>query len=83
MFATQLTSMMLLLAEAASLNPSRATEDETQGLIGLFVALGMAVLILKGFLIARWFANREASKRLIKRAQASAASHRQRIVDDR
>ncbi|MFN7560549.1 MAG: hypothetical protein ACK5TH_02120 [Prosthecobacter sp.] len=46
---------MLLLAEAAPLNPGLAAEEETKRLIGLFVVLGMVALILKGFLIARWF----------------------------
>ena len=32
-----------------------AAEEETKRLIGLFVVLGMVALILKGFLIARWF----------------------------
>jgi len=50
---------MLLLAEAAPLDPSRAAEEETKRLIGLFIVLGMVALILKGFLIARWFANRK------------------------
>ena len=55
MFATQLTNLTLLLAEAAPLNPGLAAEEETKRLIGLFVVLGMVALILKGFLIARWF----------------------------
>ena len=60
MFAAQLTSMMLLLAVAAApLNPGLAAEEETKRLIGLFVVLGMVALILKGLLIARWFANRK------------------------
>lgn len=59
MFATQLISIMLLLAEAAPLDQSRAAEEETKRLIGLFIVLGMVALILKGFLIARWFANRK------------------------
>jgi hypothetical protein len=60
MFATQLTSLMLLLAEAAApLNPGLAAEEETKRLIGLFVVLGMVALILKGFLIARWFRARK------------------------
>lgn len=64
MFATQLTSMMLLLAEAAApLNPGLAAEEETKRLIGLFVVLGMVALILKGFLIARWFANRKKRRK--------------------
>lgn len=64
MFATQLTSMMLLLAEAAApLNPGLAAEEETKRLIGIFVVLGMVALILKGFLIARWFANRKKRRK--------------------
>lgn len=63
MFATQLTSMILLLAEAAPLNPGLAAEEETKRLIGLFVVLGMVALILKGFLIARWFANRKKRRK--------------------
>ena len=58
MSAAQLTSMMLLLAEAAALlNAGLAVEEETKRLIGIFVVLGMVALILKGFLIARRFAN--------------------------
>ncbi len=63
MFATQFTSMILLLAEAAPLNPGLAAEEETKRLIGLFVVLGMVALILKGFLIARWFANRKKRRK--------------------
>lgn len=64
MFATQLTSMMFLLAEAAApLNPGLAAEEETKRLIGIFVVLGMVALILKGFLIARWFANRKKRRK--------------------
>ena len=63
MFAAQLTSMILLLAEAAPLNPGLAAEEETKRLIGLFVVLGMVALILKGFLIARWFANRKKRRK--------------------
>jgi vacuolar-type H+-ATPase subunit I/STV1 len=63
MFATQLTSMMRLLAEVAPLNPGLAAEEETKRLIGIFVVLGMVALILKGFLIARWFANRKKRRK--------------------
>jgi len=66
MFAMQLTSMMFLLAEAAPLNPGLAAEKETKRLIGLFVVLGMVALILKGFLIARWFANRKKRRTQLK-----------------
>ncbi len=64
MFAAQLTSMMLLLAEAAApLNSGLAAEEETKRLIGLLVVLGMVALILKGFLIARWFVNRKKRRK--------------------
>ena len=63
MFATQLTSQLLLLAEVAPLNPGLAAEEETKRMIGLFVVLGMVALILKGFLIARWFANRKKRRK--------------------
>lgn len=63
MAATKLTSMMLLLAqETAPFNAALAAEEETKRLIGLMVVLGMVALILKGFFIARWFANRKKRK---------------------
>jgi len=64
MSAAQLTSMMLLLAEAAApLNAGLAAEEETKRMIGIFVVLGMVALILKGFLIARWFAHRKKRRK--------------------
>lgn len=47
---------------------SFSSEEEARRMIGLFVVAGMIALILKGFLIARWFANRRK-----KRQEAAAA----------
>lgn len=60
MSVDQLTCMILSPA-AATLpsSPGTADQAETRRLIGLLVVLGMAALILKGFLLARWFRARK------------------------
>jgi hypothetical protein len=41
-----------------------SSEEETRRTIGILVVAGMVALVLKGFLIARWFANRKKRRQM-------------------
>lgn len=40
-----------------------ATDADGRRMMGLLIVAGMVALILKGFLIARWFANRKKRRK--------------------
>lgn len=40
-----------------------ATDADGRRMLGLLIVAGMVALILKGFLIARWFANRKKRRK--------------------
>lgn len=44
---------------ASQLVIAASSEEDARRMIGLLVVAGMVALVLKGFLIARWFARRK------------------------